>query len=258
MPHHTLSDEQFSRIDPLLPGKQGDRGRTAASNKRFLEAVLFVAHNGGRRRDLPERFGKWNSVFVRFNRWSKKGAWERLFESVQEADLEWLMVELTDPARPPGCGAGAKKGDPSDVATAREAFGRSRGGLSTKLHVACDGLGCDGLGCDGLGPGQASDGRAMLPLIDGLSPESVLADAVYDGDEIRAAVAAVGALAVIKPSASRAKKPHFDRELYRERNKAERLIGRLKRYRRLGTRYEQTTRNYLSFVHVVSTLILLA
>lgn len=95
MPRHTLSDEQFARIAHLLPGKDGDRGRTAASNKRFLEAVLFVAHNGGRWRNLPERFGKWNSVFVRFNRWSKKGIWRRLFESVQEADLEWLMVDST-------------------------------------------------------------------------------------------------------------------------------------------------------------------
>jgi putative transposase len=95
MPCHTLTDDQFARIAPLLSGKDGDRGRSAACNKRFLEAVLFVAHNGGRWRDLPERFGKWNSVFVRFNRWSKKGVWQRLFESVQDADLEWLMIDST-------------------------------------------------------------------------------------------------------------------------------------------------------------------
>lgn len=91
-----------------------------------------------------------------------------------------------------------------------------------------------------------------------LAPEVVLADAAYDWDEIRQAVAAAGAVAVIKPSRVRAKKPPFDRLLYRERNQVERLIGKLKRYRRIGTRYEQTARNYLSFVHVVSTLIMLA
>ena len=95
MPRHTLSDDQFARIAHLLPGKEGDRGRTALCNKRFLEAVLFVAHNGGRWRDLPERFGKWNSVFVRFNRWSKSGVWARLFEAAQDADLEWLMIDST-------------------------------------------------------------------------------------------------------------------------------------------------------------------
>jgi transposase len=86
----------------------------------------------------------------------------------------------------------------------------------------------------------------------------VLADAAYDWAEIRSRVASMGATAVIKPSRSRALRPRFDAELYRERNQVERLIGRLKRYRRIGTRYEQTARNYLAFVHVVSTLILLA
>lgn len=95
MPCHTLTADQFDRIAHLLPGKAGDRGRTARCNKLFLEAVLFVAHNGGRWRDLPERFGKWNSVFVRFNRWSKSGVWQRLFEAAQDADLEWLMVDST-------------------------------------------------------------------------------------------------------------------------------------------------------------------
>ena len=95
VPAHTLTDQQFARIAPLLPGKPGDRGRTARDNRLFLEAVLFVANNGGRWRDLPERFGKWNSVFVRFNRWSKKGVWQRLFEAVQDPDLEWLMVDST-------------------------------------------------------------------------------------------------------------------------------------------------------------------
>jgi putative transposase len=95
MPCHTLTDAQFNRIAHLLPGKATDCGQTAACNKLFLEAVLFAAHNGGRWRDLPERFGKWNSVYVRFNRWAKKGVWRRLFESVQEADLEWLMVDST-------------------------------------------------------------------------------------------------------------------------------------------------------------------
>lgn len=95
MPRHTLSDDQFDRIAPLLPGKEGDRGRTALSNRLFLDAVLFVANNGGRWRDLPERFGKWNSVFQRFNRWSKKGVWARLFSAVQDPDLEWLMIDST-------------------------------------------------------------------------------------------------------------------------------------------------------------------
>ena len=95
-------------------------------------------------------------------------------------------------------------------------------------------------------------------LMTGLAPKAVLADAAYDWNEIREAVAAAGAVAVIKPSRVRASQSVFDRALYRERNQVERLIGRLKRYRRISTRYEQTARNYLAFVHIVSTLIMLA
>jgi transposase len=109
-----------------------------------------------------------------------------------------------------------------------------------------------------LSGGQVDDGKAMLPLIAGLDAGSLLADAAYDSDERRAWLAARGISAVIKPTGARSKKPTFDRELYRERNQVERLIGRLKRYRRIGTRYEQTARNYISMVHAVSTLLLLA
>jgi transposase len=120
---------------------------------------------------------------------------------------------------------------------------------------------CDALGNPvrfSLSGGQVSDGKAMLPLISGLRAGAVLADAAYDWAEIRRGVGAAGAVAVIKPSAARSSKPPFDRDLYRERNQVERLIGRLKRYRRIGTRYEQTRRNYLAMVHAVSTLMLLA
>jgi transposase len=122
--------------------------------------------------------------------------------------------------------------------------------------VACDALGNPVRFA--LTGGQVHDGTSLLPLIEGLAPSAVLADAAYDSDERRAWLARRGIRAVIKPTGARSSKPAFDRELYKERNQVERLIGRLKRYRRIGTRYEQTARNYLAFVHAVSTLILLA
>lgn len=74
-----LSDEQRQRIAPHLPGKPGDPGRSASDNRMLLEAVLWIARLGAPWRDLPEMFGKWNSVFQRFSRWAKKGVFERLF-----------------------------------------------------------------------------------------------------------------------------------------------------------------------------------
>ena len=90
-----LTDEQFARIEPLLPGKANDPGRTAENNRLFVDAVLWVLRTGAPWRDLPARFGPWNSVFQRFNRWSKKGVWTAVFEAVQEPDWEWLMIDAS-------------------------------------------------------------------------------------------------------------------------------------------------------------------
>jgi len=89
-----LTDEQFSRIALLLPGKAGDPGRTA-DNRRFIDAVLWMLRTGAPWRDRPERFGLWNSVFPRFNRWAKKDLWATVFEAVQEPDWEWLMIDAS-------------------------------------------------------------------------------------------------------------------------------------------------------------------
>ncbi len=90
-----LSDEQFDRIAALLPGKITDPGRTAANNRLFLDAVLWILRTGAPWRDLPARFGPWNSVFQRFNRWARKGVWAAVFEALQEPDWEWLMIDAS-------------------------------------------------------------------------------------------------------------------------------------------------------------------
>lgn len=89
-----LTDEQFARIAHLLPGKQSDPGRTG-DNRLFLDAVLFVLRTGIPWRDLPERYGPWNSVFQRFNRWAKNGIWTTVFEALQEPDWEWIMIDAS-------------------------------------------------------------------------------------------------------------------------------------------------------------------
>ena len=90
-----LTDEQFTRIEPMLSGKAEDPGCTAEDNRLFVDAVLWTLRTGAPWRDLPERFGLWNSVFQRFNRWAKKGVWARVFEALQEPDGEWLMIDAT-------------------------------------------------------------------------------------------------------------------------------------------------------------------
>ena len=94
MRRYELREDQWQKIAPLLPGKEGDPGRSG-DNRTFIHAVLWIARSGAPWRDLPERFGEWNSVYQRFNRWSKKGIWDRVFEELQEPDLEWIMADST-------------------------------------------------------------------------------------------------------------------------------------------------------------------
>jgi len=95
MRRYEIKDYEWVRLEPLLPGKVGDVGRSAADNRLFINAVLWVARSGAPWRDLPERFGNWNSVYQRFRRWSKKGVWQQVFEALQEPDLDWLLLDST-------------------------------------------------------------------------------------------------------------------------------------------------------------------
>jgi putative transposase len=91
-----LRDRQWERIRPHLPGKPGDPGRSGTDNRLFVEAVLWLARTGVPWRDLPDSFGNWNSVFVRFSRWSKDGVWDRLFAAMaDDPDFEYIMIDST-------------------------------------------------------------------------------------------------------------------------------------------------------------------
>ena len=105
---HAISDENWERIKDVLPGKKGDPGVTARDNRLFIDAVLWVAKTGAPWRDLPERFGHWNSVWKRFSRWAHKAVWRKLFGHFQDEDLEWLVLDSTIIRAHPHA-AGAKK-----------------------------------------------------------------------------------------------------------------------------------------------------
>ena len=91
-----MTDEQWDRIDHLLPGRPESPGATAKDNRKFIDAVLWIARTVAGWRDLPERFGEWNNTFQRFNRWAKSGRWLGIMEALGgDADLEQLMIDST-------------------------------------------------------------------------------------------------------------------------------------------------------------------
>jgi transposase len=93
---YELTTAQWERIAPLLPGKSGDPGRTAADNRLFVNGVLWVLRSGAHWCDLPERYGKWKSLHKRFSRWAKAGVWERVFEAlIDDPKNEYLMLDTT-------------------------------------------------------------------------------------------------------------------------------------------------------------------
>jgi len=93
---YELSDTQWENIKDVLPGKQGDRGRTAIDNRTFVNGVLWVLRSGARWSDLPIRYGKYKSVHKRFSRWAKNQVWEKLFHFlIKDTDNEYLMLDST-------------------------------------------------------------------------------------------------------------------------------------------------------------------
>jgi transposase len=113
MRRHEIPDEHWERIKDLLPGQAGDPGVTAKDNRLFVNAVLWIAKTGAPLRDLPERFGPWNSVWKRFDRWSKKGVWKRVFEMLQDPDLEWMILDSTVVRAHQHAAGAEKKGAPT-------------------------------------------------------------------------------------------------------------------------------------------------
>jgi len=91
-----LRDDQWQRLESMLPGKAGDPGRTGEDNRLFIEATLWIARTGSPWRDLPAEFGRWNSVYKRFGRWSNNGVWQRVFaELAKDADFEEVFLDST-------------------------------------------------------------------------------------------------------------------------------------------------------------------
>lgn len=147
-------------------------------------------------------------------------------------------------SRPPA-GRDGKKGG------ADHCLGRSRGGLTTKIHVVVD---AQGLPIRlGLTAGQTHDGQIVDALLYRLGPHAiVLAGKAYDADRFRELIQNQGATPNIPPKSNRRWKPCFSKRLYRERNLIERIFSKLKHFRRVTTRYDKLAANFLAMIQLAS------
>ena len=254
MARRWLRDDQWARIEKLLPGKPTDRGRTAVDNRRFVEAVLWLLRTGCPWRDLPAEFGLWNSVYKRFSRWSVSKVWHRIFEELakggdfEEVYLDGTYVRVHQHA----VGAARKHGN--------QAIGRSRGGLTTKIHAAVEGLG--NLATWTLTGGNVHDCTEAPTLLEAVAEvaaddpiDTVTADKGYDSSAIVEQIGRLGARAVIPQLSNRKHPRKVDWAQYRNRNLVERFFCRLKQFRRIATRYDKLTARYSSFIALAAAYL---
>ncbi|WP_443333517.1 IS5 family transposase [Streptomyces sp. MJM1172] len=301
-----LTKAEWDRLESFLP-RGGARGGRWSDHRRVINGVLYRVRTGVQWRDPPERFGPWETVYKRHRRWSADGTWTMLLSRIQAAQdaagqIDWdvsvdstvvrahqhaagARVESAASSPQRGHVRGTNQVDPVLPETGRpsggggqigECLGRSRGGFTTKIHLAADGR-CRPLALV-LTPGHYGDGPQFEKVLEQVSvprigigrprtrPDRVLADKAYTSRENRRYLRPRGIRHTIperldqqrhrKNRGSRGGRPTgFDAERYKKRNTVERAINRLKGFRAVATRYEKRAYVYLGTVTLAALII---
>ncbi|MGI5380534.1 IS5 family transposase [Streptomyces sp. CA-251387] len=274
-----LTDAQWARIEPLLPDRTPKRGGRWRDHREVIDAIAFKFQTGTQWVHLPEKYGNWRGVYNRLRMWAVDGTWERVFTALMaqadaDDDLNWAVSVDSTIVRAHQHAAGARKKGPSQT-NPDHAIGRSRGGLTTKIHLAADDR-CRPLAFV-LTAGQAGDAPVFTDVMARLRvprrrgrprtrPDLVLADKAYSSRAIREHLRKRGIRAVIPVPADQhshrlrrgsrgGRPPAFDRETYKQRNTVERCINRLKQWRGIATRYEKTATIYLAGLHIAGIFL---
>ncbi|WFT77806.1 IS5 family transposase [Methylobacterium sp. CB376] len=266
MRHFELTDAQWERIAPLLPPQKPRTGRPAEDHRRVLNGLLWILRTGAPWEGLPTRYGPVGTVSSRLYRWRKAGVFDRVLRRLKaqadaRGELDWDLhfVDATV-VRAHQHAAGARRlgalGGEGTVEGMGEALGCSQGGFSTKLHLRAEGHGKPIAAV--LTAGERHE-QFALDALDALMdkgavrrrgcsrprlrPRRAAGDRGYSSPPARRRLKQRRVEPVIPTRRDRPRQPHFDTAAYRERNKVERLINRLKQYRRIATRYEKRAAN---------------
>ncbi len=272
MARDTLTDRQWEHLRPVLPPQKPVTGRRAIDHRLILNAILWVLRTGAPWRDLPAEYGPWQTAATRFYRWVKGGIWDRILAALQQqadddGDLDWSLHHVdgsTVRAHQHAAGArwlaGQAANDP-----AGDALGRSRGGFTTKLHVRVDRGGKPLVLL--VTAGERHEQSVFTALMERgavkragrgrprVRPDRVAGDRAYSSRTVRRYLRRRGIRAVIPTRNNEQRSPTFDCAAYRERNAVERLINRLKQFRRIATRYEKRVANYLAMLTLAAILL---
>ncbi|MET9648512.1 IS5 family transposase [Streptomyces syringium] len=277
---HELTDQEWALLAPLIP--RVITGRPRVDDRRLVNGMVYKIRTGISWRDLPERYGPWQSAYTRFRRYALDGVFTRALQHIQAradaaGDIDWLVqidstiVRAHQHAATTGRKGGSTADEPDD-----HALGRSRGGLTTKLHLATDGAGRPLAFL--LSPGHRNDSVFAQSLLERIrvprlgpgrprsTPDRVIADKAYSSKAFRSYLRR-RRIACIVPErrdqirnrlnrgSTGGRPPYFDPQTYRRRNTVERCFNRLKGFRVLATRYDKTATSYEAAVCLASILI---
>ena len=246
MCQYELTDFEWSVIEPLLPNRP--RGVPRVDDRRVLNGIFWVLRTRGTMACLAPGLRSSQDLLQPF----RQMACGRCLGSHSGSGDRGLRRRCADDRQHQRAGSSAwgdlKKSHPD------RCMGRSRGGLTTKIHALTDarGLPLEMI----LTPGQAGDCPVAGQLLGRLRQNSiVLADKAYDADWLRRQIEAAGAAPNIPAMIHRRWKPCFSPALYRQRNRIERFFNRIKHFRRVATRYEKRASNYLAMLKLAAIQI---
>ena len=209
-------------------------------------AIFYVLRTGIPWRDLPAQFGPWRSVYTRFRRWCMAGLFARMLaflSAAAEGELRHIdcsHIKLHQDGTNPRGGQ------------ATQAIGRTKGGINTNLPAVVDSRGR--AVALGLAAGQRHDLYAIEPLLPCLRRRRVVADKGFDADTFRAKLCRQRTRVCIPPKWTRHWPVAFHRGYYRRRHRVENFFCRIKRYRRISTRYEKLAATFLGFIQFAAVL----
>ena len=247
---YELTDCEWEKIKDLLPPEHTrKRGRPSKNNRIMLNGMIWIARSGAPWRDLPERYGPWESVYSRFRKWIDDGILDNIFRILSlDAELEDLSIDASI-VKAHQHSAGAKKGG------APNAIGHSRGGTSTKIHAVVDSYGYPLYFM--ISEGQHSEMKFSIPVLQHVSLQgnTVLADKGYNDQSLMEYIQKQGGTFIIPPKSNSKVKRECDWWHYKERHVVENFFLKLKSYRRIATRYDKLACTYLGFLCLASIII---
>ena len=234
---HGLTDAQWELIKDLFPNQA--RGGRWGDHRTLFNGILWILHTGAPWRDLPRAtYGPWQTVYERFNRWSKDGTWGRLLEALHvrldaQGKIDWeLFCVDGSSVRASRSAAGASATDGTATEPPDHALGRSRGGYGSKIHLVCDGKGLPMAVT--VTAGQRHESTQFEAVMDRVRvpgrrgrprcrPKKLAGDKGYSYRRVRRYLRRRGIKAVIPTRKDQRRLPCFDKPAYRRRNVVERM-----------------------------------